>query len=1392
MKKVLRNTLALALVLCMLPFSVFAAVDYNLGTTNCDFYKLISKTDYNLAPGAVETEIVINDETGNNRNVIHAIEVDLTNPNISVMPTNKNISETVDYTNTENWGIQTVTEQAAHVENNLGLNVVGAMNVSLSWGFTHPYGLLIYNGKVLCDNRLSCDTCGSGHPGGGYLAITKDGKAELRDKNAPLTGDEWMAQTVCFNYLVRNGVNQHTTEDHVDSSRAPRSVIGIKENGNLIIMMNDGRQAPYSAGFTNHEMAETMIALGCVDAINCDGGGSSTFLSEREGTNALTMKSSPSDGSERSTLSGILVISKAVRDGKFDHMSLETDTQYVTPGSTVTFTATGADSAGGPAEIPADLAWRLADPSFGTVENGVFTSNGKTGEVVVQAVYNDNVVGECTVNVVIPESISFVMDNITAPFGKSITLDVTAKYGYYDVALKEGDVTFTLSDNAIGTITGNIFKAPIASEVTSGTVTATLVHNTAITDTAGLTLGRGSEIVYDFEEGPEAIANWNLTYKSPYTPDKYYFADEISVVSKEEGKVKSGNYAFKYKSTANSITCMNWCQSRLGGLGIDLTDAVSLSFWMYIPEGSHGYEWDFGSAIPIVLGHEFKYGTGWQYFTVPVSEIGANVTSLDQVRLYRSDTNNTPDGYVHNEHPNYYADVTYYIDDITVNYSSAVEDFDPPIISNLAVGHSMTDTPIELSGQIINQNVVSFVASAKDNTEKNNYTGLDTTSAKVYVDGIEVDATCSDAGYIATNNLTLANGTHTVRVEISDHNNNTKYAENTLVIAGDSTQNTIRYEKADETLANVGIDSLVWMNLVADAIEEVDVVHTTLDLDNNNIWELEHAIVADGFDMEYTVDEESNDATVTISRTRPIAETGETVLASIPVRVWTPEFVTSGTASEDYQSYRLVSVMTYAQMGELTTTDGSVITFASDMLTTSTEYNSTRLTSTFDKEGWHIHNEVALEDVEADCTEDGYTGRTFCNDCNSVVEWGTTLEATGHDYTVVGGQNVCSNCGETGSTANGWVQDEKGWKYYLEGNAVYGWVNLEDGWHYFYNSGYAATGTVTMNGIDYRFADDKGLSIGGWKYTENGNMYYYCHRFYKQTWAEIDGEQYYFNYQGVCATGITTIDTEAYEFTEDGKLIRAIDGVFNYEGSYYYAIDGEIQYDTGLVQWNDDYYYVRQNGRLVTWDYFISEAKTNGLLPSGDYQFGEDAKMILKNGVALDDYGNLCYYIKGVQQYDTGVVEWEGDFYFVRTNGQLSTYGRTIDAAKTNGLIPAGTYDFGEDGKMVMPTGTWFYDSDKKVMVDSLETVDNLHAKVTFQGKETGTVTVLAAHYDKTTNTLLKMEFIDVNVTTTQGANTTYNTPSMVVGASEIIKIYVWNSTGALTPVMTAPATISK
>ena len=51
---------------------------------------------------------------------------------------------------------------------------------------------------------------------------------------------------------------------------------------------------------------------------------------------------------------------------------------------------------------------------------------------------------------------------------------------------------------------------------------------------------------------------------------------------------------------------------------------------------------------------------------------------------------------------------------------------------------------------------------------------------------------------------------------------------------------------------------------------------------------------------------------------------------------------------------------------------------------------------------YHVHTVVALEDKPATCTEDGYTGRTYCEGCGSVIEWGTTVEAIGHNYQVSG------------------------------------------------------------------------------------------------------------------------------------------------------------------------------------------------------------------------------------------------------------------------------------------------------------------------------------------------------------------------------------------------------
>ena len=87
----------------------------------------------------------------------------------------------------------------------------------------------------------------------------------------------------------------------------------------------------------------------------------------------------------------------------------------------------------------------------------------------------------------------------------------------------------------------------------------------------------GGVHVYDFENGEESIANWYQTYKSPYTPDKYNFDDVWTVVTKTTGKVRNGNYALKVSCEGDSITCMNWCQTRINGLNIDLSLGINPS-----------------------------------------------------------------------------------------------------------------------------------------------------------------------------------------------------------------------------------------------------------------------------------------------------------------------------------------------------------------------------------------------------------------------------------------------------------------------------------------------------------------------------------------------------------------------------------------------------------------------------------------------------------------------------------------------------------------------------------------------------------------------------------------------------------------------------------------------
>jgi hypothetical protein len=83
--------------------------------------------------------------------------------------------------------------------------------------------------------------------------------------------------------------------------RHPRSAIGVRRDGTVLIVTVDGRQPGYSEGMTLPELTDLLVELGAVDALNLDGGGSTTLVVGGQVVNR------PSDPVERPVTNAVVV-----------------------------------------------------------------------------------------------------------------------------------------------------------------------------------------------------------------------------------------------------------------------------------------------------------------------------------------------------------------------------------------------------------------------------------------------------------------------------------------------------------------------------------------------------------------------------------------------------------------------------------------------------------------------------------------------------------------------------------------------------------------------------------------------------------------------------------------------------------------------------------------------------------------------------------------------------------------------------------------------------------------------------------------------------------------------------------------------------------------------------
>jgi len=187
--------------------------------------------------------------------------------------------------------------------------------------------------------------------------------------------------------LVRDGgVSVEAEAERISpafvNDRHPRTALGYNDQY-LYWVTVDGRQPGYSEGMTLPELAQLMVDLGCQQALNLDGGGSTTMWIRGEVVNR------PSDGRERAVAESLLLFSTAPR-GPLARLIVSPPSLSLLPGSTVTLQVRGEDEFYNPVEVSlTEVVWEVEPPlgevtpeaQFRALQSGRGTLRARVGEV---------------------------------------------------------------------------------------------------------------------------------------------------------------------------------------------------------------------------------------------------------------------------------------------------------------------------------------------------------------------------------------------------------------------------------------------------------------------------------------------------------------------------------------------------------------------------------------------------------------------------------------------------------------------------------------------------------------------------------------------------------------------------------------------------------------------------------------------------------------------------------------------------------------------------------------------------------------------------------------------------------------------------------------------------
>lgn len=195
---------------------------------------------------------------------------------------------------------------------------------------------------------------------------------------------------------VGMGETLDTENERTDASaRHPRTCIGISQTGDSIIMMVIDGRVSTSVGVTTSMLADVMRHAGAYEAVNLDGGGSSTLY-----TQALGVRNNCSDGSERAVGNAIFAVLEAPEDNEVAEIQFADWRKSVPFLGAYVPTIYGYNKYGKLVDTDFKDFTLVCEPELGTVsEDGLSVTATGSGSHVLKAVASNGASAQIIISV---------------------------------------------------------------------------------------------------------------------------------------------------------------------------------------------------------------------------------------------------------------------------------------------------------------------------------------------------------------------------------------------------------------------------------------------------------------------------------------------------------------------------------------------------------------------------------------------------------------------------------------------------------------------------------------------------------------------------------------------------------------------------------------------------------------------------------------------------------------------------------------------------------------------------------------------------------------------------------------------------------------------------------